>query len=356
MPPPTIQHRRGVVVRIDEQDLVSFAGCDYLGLSQHPAVLESLRQGVDEFGLSASASRVTSGSTVEHTKLEQELARFFGRPAAALTADGSLANFAAAQALANDETATHIACGSHPSLEAAFTPIGPLERFDPAHGPVAGSTLVVTDGVFPSSGSIAPLADYLRNLPVQGQLVVDDCHALGVIGTNGRGSCSYRGVDDPRVTVTGTLSKSVGAHGGFVVGETAIIDAVRTSSAYVTATPIPSAIARAARTALALVAEGALVDKLRANVEAVREVLRLLGLPVSVAQLPVFPLESDLPSMRQLTASLQAAGLFVPYIHYPGGPKSGYLRLSISAGHEQEHIQQLHAALRIGLADVGWSR
>lgn len=344
-------------VELDGREVLSFAGCNYLGLAHHPRVVGALRDAIDEVGISAGASRLTTGTHREHEELESELARFLRTENALLVSDGYMTNLVVAQALVSGAQRVFVDRESHVSIRDALAAVGvvPLDyehadardaatRFE-RH---AGEPIVVfTDGVFPSRGTIAPLRELVRALPANALLVVDDCHATGVLGESGRGTCEHAGVEDARVVVTSTLSKALGCYGGFIGATSDAIEAVRASSrAFAGSTPIPPALARAARAALGeLATDPGRIERLRRNIARVRKHFTKLALPVREAPLPVFAftLPSD-EAMQALESSLLDAGFLVPCVRYPDQP-SRYMRLTVSAEHSSGDIDALASAL-----------
>ena len=348
-------------VEVEDREVLSFAGCNYLGLAHHPNVLAALHAAIDELGISAGASRQTTGTNHEHEELELELARFLRTESALLVADGYMANLATAQGLvsggAPDVANAIVDRECHVSIRDALAAVGltPLEyahadaraALQLVHGHKNESLALFTDGVFPSRGSIAPLRELLAGLPAGASLVVDDCHATGVMGESGRGTCEHFGVADPRVVITGTLSKALGCHGGFVAATTGVIDAIRTHSrAYAGSTPIPPALARAARASLAeLAGDPGRIERLRRNVARMRTHFTKMGLPVAKVSIPVFAftLASD-AQMQRVERALLAAGFLVPCVSYPDQP-GRYLRLTLSSEHTVDDIDRLAAEL-----------
>ncbi|QYU69149.1 aminotransferase class I/II-fold pyridoxal phosphate-dependent enzyme [Leptolyngbya sp. 15MV] len=299
-------------VALDGREVLAFAGCNYLGLSFHPAVHAALGAGLARYGLSTSASRETTGNTAAHDRLERDVVIHLGTADAVVVPDGYTANLALAEALARGPWrcgAAVIDRRSHRSLRAAIEVAG-LRTIEYAHRDADAALAAVraaqaeapgrgvaifTDGVFTSDGALAPLAELLSGLPARGAtLVVDDCHGFCTIGRGGRGALSHLGLpsDDPRVAVTTTLAKGLGCHGGAIAGSQELCAAVRRfGNAYVGTTPVSPAIACAA------------------------------------------------------SAALLGEGVLAPLIEYPGGPAACYFRLSVSSEHTPEQIDTVLAAL-----------
>ncbi|MFN0059770.1 MAG: aminotransferase class I/II-fold pyridoxal phosphate-dependent enzyme [Planctomycetota bacterium] len=365
MPHMRIAARRGTSVSIDGETLLGFAGCDYLGLSQHPEVIARFTSALATWGVSSSAARATSGNTLAHEHLETQLAAFLGYDSVALLPEGFLANCALIESLRGDHDIALVDAAAHPSLFAAIRMSSmPCDTFAHAQLAVLATKLeeharrrplVVTDGVFPGNGAVADVRALLARLPRDARLLVDDCHGVGILGARGAGTIEHHGVGgDARLVLTGTLSKALGCYGGFVAAPAALIERLRAvSTCYLTTTPLPPAVCEAADTALSILRRHELQrerEPLRAtlarNVAAVRELFGKLSLPLSRAALPFFAITPpSVADTTALAARLRHRGVFVPVVEYPGGPQPIYLRLTVTALHTLEEIERLAEAL-----------
>jgi 8-amino-7-oxononanoate synthase len=354
----SIERSTAATVTIGGRELVLFAGCDYLALAHHSRVLAALERGVAEFGLSSAGSRETTGNTVAHDDLERDLARFFGVEAALLVPDGYLSNLIFAQGLPPEIDTVVVDRESHVSVRDAIAATGRRERIYPfldtnaARGAVeslgGAPCALFTDGVFPVMRGVAPLKELLQLLPTEGVLVVDDCHGVGVLGARGRGAIEHCELRDPRIVITGTLSKALGCFGGFVAGSREHIERTRARSrAYVGSTPIPPALARAASEALRIVDdEPERRRRLLDHVLAVRAVFRAAERPFNAVPFPVFSFQlASHEEMERTYQSMLAEGLLVPYVHYPDS-LGGYFRVVVRADHRTDHIERLVSALQ----------
>lgn len=359
MPSPPVTERSATTVTIDGRTLIAFGGCDYLGLAHHYAVIDSLGKAVDRYGLSASASRETTGNTRAHDRLEIDLARFASMPGAIVLPEGFLANIAVCQGLAAmGVTIAIIDEVAHQSLhDAAVTAGLAIECYD--HGDAAGAltlaqrhgaAVILTDGVFTADGAVAPIDELARGLGEGAWLVVDDCHGFGVLGDRGRGTLEHFAITDERVIVTTTLAKGIGVYGGAVLGATRVIDAIRAdASAYVCTTPIPPALAETARTALGVhTCEGALLVAMRGHAATIQHRLGELGL-VDGGRLPLVPIFAfvldPVERMDEFRASMLERGFDVPVIRYRGGPGERFVRLTVGAAHTSEQVEALLEAI-----------
>jgi 7-keto-8-aminopelargonate synthetase-like enzyme len=344
-------------VEVEGREVLSFAGCNYLGLAHDPSVVMALHSAIDVLGISAGASRQTTGTSLEHEDLERELARFLRTESALLVSDGYMTNLAVAQAIVPGVSRVLVDAECHVSIRDALAAVGivPLEY---EHADARSATTLVakhaseslavfTDGVFPSRGTIAPIREILARLPRDATLVVDDCHATGVLGESGRGTCEHLGISDPRVVITSTLSKALGCYGGFIAAKAEIIELIRSRSrAFAGSTPIPPAIARAARAALGeLSSDPGRIERLRRNITLMRNQFKQLGLAIPGAALPVFAFTLASESeMQRVEGELLTAGFLVPCVSYPDQP-GRYMRLTVSAEHTANDIDQLATEL-----------
>ena len=332
-----------------------FGGCDYFRLSSHPAVLAALGEGLEQFGLNVAASRKTTGNHPLYEKLEAALAAFFGVDAAVLVSNGYLANLVVAQALEGEVTHALIDERAHSSLfdAAALSgcPLLPFEHRDATDARRAARAagrraklLLLTDGLFSHSGQVAPLGDYLRLLPQNTVLLVDDAHGAGTLGRLGRGTVEWLGVSDGRIIQTVTLSKAFGVYGGAVLGSRRLRDWIISRSRLFTGnTPLPLPLANAVLTALQVVrADTRMRRRLLFNTRYVKAALNNAGFPAPDGPGPIAPIEPlDTRHAESLRRRLLAHGIHPPLIRYSGGPASGYFRFAISSEHSAEQLDAL---------------
>ena len=216
--PPALQLDGRTHVLLRGRKLCYFGGCDYFRMASHPRVLEALRDGLRNFGLNVSASRMTTGNHPVYGRLERSLAAFFGAQSATLAPNGWMPNAMLTQALAGRFSHVLMDERAHASLaDAARLLDCPVLKF--RHRDAANLALIIrrlgavkpllmTDGMFSSDGSIAPLRKYLDALPRGGMVLLDDAHGAGVLGPTGRGTPQHLGVPMSRIIQTITLSKA----------------------------------------------------------------------------------------------------------------------------------------------------
>jgi 8-amino-7-oxononanoate synthase len=354
----------GVRVVVAGRALVSFAGCDYLGLARDPRVVAAAREALDRCGVGATASRTTTGTWSPHLDAEAALAGWMQADDAVLLASGWLAGRALVAALSDGATAVIVDDARHPALADAAAlaglPVRSYAHFDAAaarRACGADRPLVLTDAVDVVTGAAAPLRKLATLVEERdGVLVVDDAHGLGVLGPGGRGAAAAVGARSTRVHVAGSLSKAIGAHGGFVFGTRDLCDAVRARFAgYAGATPIPPAIAAAVASAVHLVADGDdLRRRLQANAALLRRRLRAGGHAVPSPRVPWFAIGAGASAsrLRRASARLARDGFLVPHLTYFGAPAGGYLKVAVTAAHAREEVEALADAIDTAFADV----
>ncbi len=231
--PEPLQQVNRTCVRFRNRTLAYFSGCDYFRLASHPEVIAAFQTGVRKYGLNVAASRLTTGNHQLYAELEEQLTAFFKAETATLVSTGYLTNLVVAQALAGNFSHALIDEKAHPSLldAARFLdcPVLQFRHRDAKEvaravsrcGPGA-KLILLTDGMFSHDGSTAPLAEYLKVLPSDALLLVDDAHGAGVLGKTGKGSIEHAGVGRRRMIQTMTLSKAFGTYGGAILGTTAL--------------------------------------------------------------------------------------------------------------------------------------
>ncbi len=353
-----LQQVRRTYVRYRGQTLSYFGGCDYFRLASHPEVLRAVSEGLRRYGLNVAASRVTTGNHEIYAKLEKELARFFQAETALLTSSGYVTNLIAAQALARQFSHALIDERAHAALKDAAEALNcPVLKFkhrdvtDFAHAVQRCGTgvkiIALTDGMFSHNGAVAPLKAYLKLLPRDGLLLVDDAHGAGTLGRNGRGAVELEGISRQRVIQCVTLSKAFGVYGGAILGSRKIRTQLTNSRAYIGSTPLPLPLAFAATTSLGLVRrEKKLRQGLNKNAAFIKTALRRAGFELPDWPGPIIPLHFNDPKQSaRLQRALQAARILPPLIHYPGAPANGYFRFVISSEHTASQLQNLARTL-----------
>ncbi len=371
---PDDEALRGTTYLIDGQRRLSFGSNDYLGLSQHPAVMAAAQDAIARYGVGATASPLVCGHSPEHEHLEAALAAHVGLPRALYFYAGYAANVGLVPALVGRGDAVFSDALNHACLidgirlsraELHVVPHADLGALDAA---LATSTarrkLVVTDAVFSMDGNVADVPALLALCERHDAwLLIDDAHGYGVLGPHGEGTLAHfgiAGVDGVapawqgrlgRLVYMATLGKAAGVSGAFVAGDPAMVEWVmQKARTYMFATAAPAMVAAALRAAIDVIQqEPGRRDQLRALRTRLREGL-------ASAQLPWRLLPSDTAiqpliigsnaDALAVMAQLDEQGVWVPAIRPPTVPEgTARLRISLSAAHTMAHVDELVAAL-----------
>jgi 8-amino-7-oxononanoate synthase len=331
-------------------NVIDFSSNDYLGLATEPQVVEALKRAAR---VSSGGARLLAGRHRELSLLEEELASWLGRERALLFSSGYHAAVGGIPVLARCVDAIASDRLNHASLiDGIRLARVPHAIYDHAAvPPIDRPTCVVSETIFSMEGDAVDPAALLAALGAGGVLLLDEAHALGVVGADGAGLA--RDLDDARVVVLGTLSKALGAQGGFIAGPAPVVELlVNEARAFLFDTALPAAIALAARVALLLARRaGDRRERLRANVVRLCDGLRAMGVlapKVAGAIVPV-QLGAEERALR-VSGALFARGIFVPAIRPPTVPPgTSRLRVSVRADHTAEQIDRLVEELAAAL-------
>ncbi len=340
-----------------------FGGNDYHRLSSHPDVVRTLSDAAAAHGLSTAGSRLTTGNHRVLVELERALARFLGVEAALIVSSGYLTNLSLLEAIGSEFHRVFLDATSHSSVAEPCRRFPPdsVHRFrhlDPEDlaAQMRSSLrpgerpLVLTDGVFPSNGDLAPVGEYLPIVrKAEGALLVDDAHAIGVVGPTGKGSAEERGLGPGQVLQTGTLSKALGAFGGLIAVSSDVARRIQESSlAFSGATGIPPPIAAAALRSIEILgADPGRISGFRTRTLDWKRRIRALGFAVPDSCVPIASIAfADEVRRKALREALVAQGVYPPFITYPGAPAGGHFRFTFSSEHSETEFRALEDALR----------
>jgi 8-amino-7-oxononanoate synthase len=354
----------GTRLELENTSLTNFAGNDYLGLSQHPAVREAAIGAIDRFGLGAAASRLITGTLAPHKVLEEQLAAFKGTEAAISFSSGYAAAVGAITALASRQDVVILDKLAHACLidgarlsgaQLRIFPHNDLSRLREIlewareHYPDA-KIWIITESLFSMDGDYSPLSELVRLKDEYGaNLFLDEAHATGVIGPGGKGLAAHWGLNQRIEVQMGTLSKALGGSGGFIASSRALIDLlINRARSFIFSTAPPPAIAAGASAALGIIqsAEGErLRDDLRRNIDCVRHGL---GFSIDALPSPIIPLIiGDEKAALEAANQLQQDRFLVPAIRFPTVSRgSARLRLTLSARHSSEQVAALIRSLQ----------
>ncbi len=349
---------------MEGQALVNFGSNDYLALAADPRLTAAAITAIHCEGFGSGASPLITGHSQAHQRLEQRLAQFEGTEAALMFPSGFAANLAAVTALAGPGDVVFSDVKNHASLwdgcrlsraDVRAYPHADWRRLDTALTRASGyrRRLIVTDGLFSMDGDLAPLVEIAEIARRHGaMLVVDEAHATGVFGPNGRGTAEHLGVEDSVTARVGTLSKALGCAGGFICGSRLLIDwLVNRARSYIYSTAAPTAISAAALAALEIViAEPQRRVELLQRATVLRQRLASLGWSLGPSASQIIPLVVGDPERAvELSRRLRQSGLLVPAIRPPTVPDGeACLRVSLTSGHSEAHFAALVEALSAG--------
>jgi 8-amino-7-oxononanoate synthase len=360
----------GPEAEINGKRVLMFGSNNYLGLTTHPKVREAARNAIDRFGTSMTGSRLVNGSMKLHEELEAKIAAFMGKESALVFTTGYQVNIATCAALlSNKHSVALIDRNVHASLydgvrlgQAAGAKLvrykhndaesldKALEKLEAGEG-----AFVITDGVFSAEGEIAKLDELVPVVKKHGaRLLVDDAHAVGVIGPGGRGTAHSFGLQDQVDLIGGTFSKSLASIGGFLVGERKVLDYIRhfAPSFMFAASAAPPQVAAAMASLEVMQEEAWRIDKLRENFTYMRDELKKLGFELGHTQTAVIPIyiRQDLRTIMMWRDLLEEYGVYTnPFISPGVPPKSAMLRTSYMATHERSHLDRaLDAFAKVG--------
>jgi len=351
----------GAVTVFDGKKCLYFGGTGYFGLQGHPELIRAGIAAFRSFGTHSATSRAGFGNNPALAAVEARLKEFFGTPAAAYFGSGYLSILILAQALKDDIDAVFVDESAHVSVADAAASVkkpvflfrhrdpGDLERVLKKKLRPGQRPLVLTDGIFPVYGRIAPVPDYVRTLaPYRGMLAVDDAHGAGILGANGRGVIEHFGLRAAALHMAGTLSKAFGGHGGFIVGTRKLIARVQKQGAYLGSTPTPTPIAATSAKGIEIVsAHPEMRARLRENVALAKAGLRKIGVDADDTPVPIvaWSLRTG-AAMKKVQRALFDRGIAIALMKYPGTPPQGVLRVTIFSTHTADQIGQLIDGLR----------
>jgi len=356
---PVVTARAGIWVEREGRRLLSFSCNDYLNLSQHPEVIAAAIDAVAHYGVGAGASRLVTGNHPLYGELESRLARLKGTEAACVFGSGYLANIGIIPALVGEDDLILVDEFSHACIHAGaklsgaavqlyrHADVAHAEALLAAHRDGKKRALIATDGVFSMDGDLAPLSALAKLAKAfDAWLLSDDAHGLGVVG-GGRGSSFANGAAEVPLQM-GTLSKAVGAYGGYLCASAAVIDLMRTRArTFIYSTGLPPPVIAAAIAALDVIARepAYAAEPLRKA----RLFARALNLPE--AQSAIVPvIVGDADAALKASELLRDQGFLVVAIRPPTVPKgTARLRFAFTAQHPDADIDRLAGIVRMGI-------
>jgi len=356
-----ITSEQGAEIQVGGKTVLNFCANNYLGLSSHPTVVKAAKDAIDTHGYGMSSVRFICGTQDIHRELEEKISKFLGTEDTILYVAAFDANGGVFEPLFNEQDAIISDALNHASIIDGVR-LCKAQRFRYEHNNMADleaklqeakdcrSRIIVTDGSFSMDGTIAQL-DKICDLADKYNAIVmsDESHSSGFLGKTGRGTHEYRGVMGRVDIITGTLGKALGgASGGFTSGPKEVIDILRQRSRpYLFSNSVAPSIVGASIAVLDMLSETTeLRDKLEYNTQYFRSKMTEAGFDIKPGDHPIVPVMLyDAVLSAQFADKLLQEGIYVIGFFFPVVPKGqARIRVQLSAGHEQAHLDRAIAA------------
>ena len=362
----TIGSAQGAWLVVDGKQVLNFCSNNYLGLANHPKLVEAAKKATKKYGVGPAAVRSIAGTMDLHVELEKRLAKFKGVEAAITFQSGFTANLATIPAVVGKEDVIFSDRLNHASIidgcRLSGAKIIAYEHNDPhsleeqikQNLSQYRRALIVSDGVFSMDGDIAPLLDlYEVAKKYDILLMVDDAHGEGVLGKGGRGIVDHFGLHGKVDIEVGTLSKAFGVVGGVVAGNAVIVEWLRQRGRpFLFSSAVTAPDAAACLAAIDLLEESTeLVDKLWDNAKFFKAEMQKLGFNTGVSTTPITPIMlGEAPLAQQFSRELFEESVFAMSIGYPTVPQGkARIRVMISAAHDRDDLGKgLEAFAKVG--------
>ncbi len=345
------------VSRFDGREVINLSSNNYLGLTTHPKLRQRAIQAVEKYGVGSGAVRTIAGTMTLHMALEEKIARFKCVEASVVFQSGFTANAGTVQAILGRDDIIVSDELNHASIidgcrlsraEIKVFPHKDLETCEKILKEIEGRKcrkLLITDGVFSMEGDIAPLPRLVELAEKYGCIMmVDDAHASGVLGRNGRGTVDHFNLHGRVDIQVGTLSKAIGALGGYVCSTRDTIEFLcHRARPFLFSTSHPPSVAATCLAAFeVLEEEPQLIERLWANTQFLKNGLQNLGFNTGVSETPITPIiVGDATLAHEFSRELFAAGVFAQGIGYPTVPQGkARIRTIVTATHTQEHLSR----------------
>ena len=345
------------VANFDGKEVINLSSNNYLGLTTHPKLKEAAVQAVEEFGVGSGSVRTIAGTMTLHMELEEKIAKFKQVDASVVFQSGFAANAGTVQAILGKEDVIISDELNHASIidgcrlsraEIKVFPHKDVEACEKILQEIqdrGGRKLLITDGVFSMDGDIAPLPALVELAEKYGCIMmIDDAHSSGVLGRNGRGTVDHFNLHGRVDIQVGTLSKAIGALGGYVCSTRDTIDFLHhRARPFLFSTSHPPSVAATSIAAFdVLEQEPQLIEELWANTRFFKEGLKNLGFNTGLSETPITPLivGEDAPA-HEFSRQLFRAGVFAQGIGYPTVPHGkARIRTIVTATHTQEELSR----------------
>lgn len=355
----------GILVCAGDREWINFSSNDYLGLAHSQEMQAALEDGIAKYGGGSGASRLVCGTHRSHVTLEEALAHFKGTEAALTFSSGFAVALGTIPALVGTGDTIILDKLCHASLVDAARlsgatirvfPHNHLDKLERLLQTAQGRVLVVTESIFSMDGDAAPLKEIVELKSRHGAwLMVDEAHAVGVLGPQGRGLSAALGVDQQVDLHLGTLSKAFGLSGGYLTASRQVIDLlINRARSFIYSTAPPMHLAHALTTMIDLISSrrgDLLRSKLQSNVGQAVQLLKDIGMSPPAVQAAILPvIIGEASQALAASARLRDSGFLIPCIRYPTVARgSARLRITLSAEHSVSQITALGSALQAAL-------
>ncbi|HJZ90340.1 MAG TPA: glycine C-acetyltransferase [Gemmataceae bacterium] len=365
-----IQTPQGAFIRVGGQDVVNFCANNYLGLANHPEIVQAAHDGLKRWGYGLSSVRFICGTQDLHRQLEGAIAKFFGKEDAILYIACFDANGGLFEPLLGEDDAILSDELNHASIIDGVR-LCKAKRFRYKHNDMADLKarleeakgcrfkMIFTDSVFSMDGDLARLPEICELADRFDAIVgIDDCHGTGHLGPGGRGAAEELGVLDRVDVITSTLGKTLGGGaGGFTAARAEVVDWLKNRSRpYLFSNSVPPSLVNAALKALEVAGRsGELRERLKANTKRMRAGLEGAGFTVKPGPTPILPVMlGDAAIASQMADKLLGHGIYVIGFSYPVVPQGqARIRLQVSAAHSDDQIDRAIAAFKVVGKELG---
>jgi 8-amino-7-oxononanoate synthase len=350
---------QGPRIVIQGREFLNFSSNDYLGLTNHPFIIEKALESMKRYGLGAGASRLLSGGSVLHQQLEEKVAQFKHTNASLVFNSGYAANTGIIPALADEDTVIFSDELNHASIIDGCK-LSKAETIVYSHKDMnhlkeclenksSVKKVIITDAVFSMDGDIAPLAEISHLCRTyHAYLYLDEAHATGVLG-NGKGTLShFHMAPEPWIIQMGTFSKALGSFGAFLAGSNDITEwTLNTARSFMYSTALPACIIAASTAALELLGNSEhIVNQLWRIREKAAQGIRGAGYDIGGSETPIIPIMTgSVQNTLHIAKHLFEQGIFAPAIR-PPSVKESRIRITVTAAHTDEDIERLTEALQ----------
>ena len=352
-----VENAQDTHIEIEGKTYLSFCSNNYLGLANHPSVIEAVKGAVDVYGWGAGASRLVSGNMTLHETLEKEISKFKIKDASIVFPTGYMANLGVITSLVSNGDLVICDRLNHASIIDGCRLSGAdfrvyahcnMEKLETIlkKSTMYNRKLIVTDSVFSMDGDLAPLPDIVKiAAKYNAMLMVDEAHGTGVFGQNGRGVAEHFNLCKEVDIVMGTLSKAIGSLGGYVSGDIDLISYLRNKArSFMYTTALPPAVCAASIAGIKLIQEDpSLRESLWHNVSFIRDKLKSLKINTLSFESQIIPvLIGDALTADNISKLLYEKGILIPAIRPPTVPaNSSRLRMTVMSTHTEGDLERL---------------